>query len=143
MAALAQQIQDKKYDIEVKYDDLIPEIMADFNMLYQAFLNILINAMQAMPEGGKIRVEIKADNNTVTIFFKDQGPGISEKILEKIWNPFFTTKSQGTGLGLGIVKNIIESHRGKINARNRSSIGAQIIIELPISIIPDPDKQQD
>ncbi|OQY04482.1 MAG: two-component sensor histidine kinase [Desulfobacteraceae bacterium 4572_123] len=143
MAALAQQIQDKKYDIEVKYDDLIPEIMADFNMLYQAFLNILINAMQAMPEGGKIRIEIKADNNTVTIFFKDEGPGISEEILEKIWNPFFTTKSQGTGLGLGIVKNIIESHRGKINARNRSSIGAQIIIELPISIIPDPDKQQD
>ena len=51
--------------------------------------------------------------------------------MEKIWNPFFTTKSQGTGLGLGIVKNIIESHRGNIDIRNRSSIGAQVIIHLP------------
>ena len=139
--ALAQQIQEKKYNIDVKYDDLLPEILADADMLYQAFLNILINAMQAMPERGQIQIKITSDNNTVTIFFKDEGPGISEDVLNKIWNPFFTTKSQGTGLGLGIVKNIIESHKGRIHIRNRSSAGAQVIIELPVSILPGPDQK--
>ncbi|MBW2591739.1 MAG: two-component sensor histidine kinase [Deltaproteobacteria bacterium] len=141
MAALAQHIQYKNYEIKVKYDDLIPEIMADSDMLYQAFLNILINAMQTMPEGGKIRTEIASDNNTVTICFKDEGPGISKEVMEKIWNPFFTTKSQGTGLGLGIVKNIIESHRGSIHIRNRSLIGTRVIIELPVSVLPGPDEK--
>ena len=136
IVALSQQVQDKKYDIKVLSDGPLPEIMADSDMLYQAFLNILINAMQAMPEGGKIHIKIETDhnNNTLSIFFKDEGAGINKDVMEKIWNPFFTTKSQGTGLGLGIVKNIIESHRGNIHIRNRSSIGAQVIIQLPISI---------
>lgn len=137
LAALAHQIRDKKYDVEVKYDDPLPEIVADSDMLYQAFLNILINAMQAMPGGGRIQIEIKSDGNTVTVFFKDEGPGISREVMDKIWNPFFTTKNQGTGLGLGIVKNIVESHRGSIRIRNRSSAGAQVIIELSVSGLPE------
>ena len=111
-------------------------------MLYQAFLNILINAMQAMPEGGKIQIKIETDDNSLSIFFKDEGSGISKDVLEKIWNPFFTTKSQGTGLGLGIVKNIIESHQGNIHICNRSSSGAQVIIRLPISVLPDPKEKK-
>lgn len=141
LAALTQQIQDKNYEIKVKYDDPIPEIMADSDMLYQAFLNILINAMQAMPEGGIIRIKIASDNNTVTICFKDEGRGIPKEVVEKIWNPFFTTKSQGTGLGLGIVKNIIESHNGNIHIRNRSLIGARVNIKLPVSTSAGTDEK--
>ena len=108
--------------------------MGDSDMLYQAFLNILINAMQAMPAGGKIRVEITSDENTnnVTICFIDEGEGIAEDILEKIWDPFFTTKGKGTGLGLGIVKNIIESHQGRISIVNRPDGGARVTIKIPI-----------
>jgi len=68
----------------------------------------------------------------VEIFFEDQGKGIAEDILEKIWDPFFTTKSKGTGLGLGIVKNIIESHGGTVQINNRSQSGARVTVKIPI-----------
>jgi len=129
---LASQINEEGCIIEKDYDNNLPEITADPEMLYQAFLNILINAMQAMPEGGKIHVEIGSSDNTVTIFFEDEGEGIPEDILEKIWDPFFTTKEKGTGLGLGIVKNIIESHRGSIQVSNRPVCGARVKVEMPV-----------
>jgi signal transduction histidine kinase len=129
---LASQINEEGYIVEKHYDNNLPEITADPEMLYQAFLNILINAMQAMPEGGKIHVEIGSSDNTVTIYFEDEGEGIPEDILEKIWDPFFTTKEKGTGLGLGIVKNIIESHRGSIQVSNRPVCGARVKVEMPV-----------
>ena len=106
--------------------------MADAGVLYQAFLNILINAMQAMPDGGDISVRVTSDNDSIAIEFEDQGPGFSSDLEEKMWDPFFTTKEKGTGLGLGIVKNIIESHNGTIQMANRSSGGARVSIRLPI-----------
>jgi signal transduction histidine kinase len=105
-------------------------------MLYQSFLNILINAMQAMPDGGSIGVEISANNQIVTIHFDDEGQGIPAETLEKIWDPFFTTKEKGTGLGLGIVKNIIESHGGSIQVLNRPQGGARVTVELPVQHPP-------
>jgi signal transduction histidine kinase len=110
----------------------LPEIQADANMLYQSFLNIFINSMQAMPGGGAINVEIRADDNIVTIHFDDEGRGIDDSVMEKIWDPFFTTKEMGTGLGLGIVKNIIESHGGSIQILNREQVGARVTVELPV-----------
>jgi signal transduction histidine kinase len=68
----------------------------------------------------------------VEIIFYDQGEGIPEDILGKIWDPFFTTKSKGTGLGLGIVENIIESHGGTVHIRNRSVSGARVTIRIPV-----------
>jgi signal transduction histidine kinase len=108
-------------------------MMADGDMLYQAFLNLLINAMQAMPDGGRIEVDIIGEDNQVTVHFKDSGNGIDEEIIDKIWAPFFTTKEQGTGLGLGIVKNIIEAHGGKIEIMNRESGGVDAMISLPLN----------
>ncbi|MBW2193601.1 MAG: GHKL domain-containing protein, partial [Deltaproteobacteria bacterium] len=101
------------------------------DMLYQAFLNILINAMQAMPQGGIIDVDIRLSNNTLYIYIGDEGEGIPENLIEKIWDPFFTTKDKGTGLGLGIVKNIIEAHHGSITIENKPVRGAIVIVELP------------
>jgi len=129
---LASQIKEEGYTIDKQYDNNLPEITADSDMLYQAFLNILINAMQAMPQGGKINVQIRSNDNAVEIIFEDQGEGIAEDILEKIWDPFFTTKSKGTGLGLGIVKNIIESHGGTVHIRNRSVSGARVTVRIPV-----------
>jgi signal transduction histidine kinase len=110
----------------------LPEVSADPDMLYQAFLNILINAVQAMPDGGEIRIALNSASDQVTIFFDDQGHGVSEDIAEKIWDPFVTTKETGTGLGLSIVKKIIESHCGKIRIENLPGGGARVAIELPV-----------
>ena len=88
--------------------------------------------MHSMPEAGTIIVRITYKQNTVSIYFEDEGGSIPEDILEKIWEPFFTTKEKGTGLGLGIVKNIIEAHQGNITIENRSKGGIRVIINLPI-----------
>ena len=129
---LSMQIEEKGYTINKNYQNSLPEIQADADMLYQSFLNIFINSMQAMPAGGTIDVAIRADDNIVTIHFDDEGQGIDGEVLEKIWDPFFTTKEMGTGLGLGIVKNIIESHGGSIQIVNREQRGARVTVELPV-----------
>jgi signal transduction histidine kinase len=128
---LAPQIREKGYKIQKNYQNSLPEIQADSEMLYQSFLNILINAMQAMPDGGTVEVGVSANDKIVTVNFDDNGSGISEEVLEKIWDPFYTTKEKGSGLGLGIIKNIIESHGGSIQVRNRAEGGARVSVELP------------
>jgi signal transduction histidine kinase len=126
------QNKEKGHIIKKNYQDPLPDIMADSGMLYQSFLNILLNAMQSMPDGGRILVEVSANDHRVTIHFDDEGQGIPPENINKIWDPFFTTKEQGTGLGLGIVKNIIESHGGSIQIVNRPVVGSRVTIELPL-----------
>jgi two-component system, NtrC family, sensor histidine kinase HydH len=130
---LAPQFKEAGYIIKKHYDNDLPEINADMDMLYQAFLNILINAMQGMPEGGLIYVKVSAGDNAVTIVFEDEGEGIPEDIMEKIWDPFFTTKAKGTGLGLGIVRNIIESHDGTVSIDNKPDTGTIVKVILPVN----------
>jgi len=129
---LEAQINEQSYVVKKNYQNSLPEIMADSTMLYQSFLNILINAMQAMPDGGRILIEVGAGDHLVTVHFDDEGQGIPHENLGKIWDPFFTTKEMGTGLGLGIVKNIVESHGGSIQIVNRPVRGARVTIELPL-----------
>jgi signal transduction histidine kinase len=129
---LSAQIDEGRYLIEKNYQNPLPDIMADAPLLHQSFLNIFINAMQAMPEGGRIGIAIRVEGGRVVIDIDDDGQGIPADLLDKIWDPFFTTKDKGTGLGLGIVKNIIESHGGGIRVDNREPHGARVTIELPI-----------
>jgi two-component system sensor histidine kinase HydH len=129
---LAPAINKNGYQINRRFASDIPEIRADPGLLYQAFLNILINSMQAMPEGGAIYIELFANGNTLTILFSDEGPGISDETLNKIWEPFFTTKDKGSGLGLPIVKKIIEGHGGTIEIDNGPHRGAQVTVTLPV-----------
>ena len=130
VAFLSMQMKEKGYTIKKDYQNFLPEIQADADMLYQSFLNIFLNAMQAMPNGGIIEVAVRSNSKVVTINFDDQGQGIATEILEKIWDPFFTTKEMGTGLGLGMVKNIIESHGGNIQIDNRAQGGTRVTVEL-------------
>jgi len=123
----------KGYILDHHDNGNLPVMMADSDMLYQAFLNILINAMQSMPDGGRVVVDINEEDHQVIVHFKDSGGGIDEEIMEKIWAPFFTTKEQGTGLGLGIVKNIVQSHGGKIKIVNREVRGIDVMIILPVN----------
>ena len=129
---LEVQYKEQGHVIKKNYQNHLPEIMADSTMLYQSFLNILINAMQSTPDGGRIRVEISSNDRWLTVHFDDEGQGIPPENLDKIWDPFFTTKEQGTGLGLGIVKNVVESHGGSIQIVNRPVRGTRVTIELPV-----------
>ncbi|MFH1982693.1 MAG: ATP-binding protein [Pseudomonadota bacterium] len=129
---LKTQIEGKGYDIHYLAKAHLPDIIADANMLYQAFLNIMLNAIQAMPGGGPIHIDLFEKDDHVHVTFTDSGPGIPETLIEKVWDPFFTTKDGGTGLGLGIVRKIILAHSGQIDISNAPGGGTHIAIRLPI-----------
>ncbi len=129
---LASELETRGCRVDRQYDESLPGVPMDFDMLYQAFLNILINAMQAMPDGGTIRVGTRAQKDQAVVWFEDQGEGLPADGQEKIWDPFFTTKDSGTGLGLGIVRKTIEAHHGQVHIENRSEGGARVVVRLPL-----------
>lgn len=128
---LEPRLQETGGKIEMECMPDLPAVYVDEAMLYQAFLNIFMNGLQANEADAEIRVTISAGNGNVMIFVDDNGPGVPPDILERIWDPFFTTKETGTGLGLGIVKNIIEAHAGEIHIYNLEGRGARVEIVLP------------
>jgi two-component system, NtrC family, sensor histidine kinase HydH len=107
------------------------KIKADPEMLYRAFLNIFVNAIQSMNGGGVLQVKIGEERTDFFVEIEDTGSGIPREHLNTIFNPFFTTKDKGSGLGLSIVKKIIEGHDGDITVRSRESIGTTVVIKLP------------
>jgi PAS domain S-box-containing protein len=125
-------------DVQRDYDDEVPETMADAHQLQQVFLNLITNAEQAMErsERDKQRLIVRTRRaaNAVRIEVEDTGPGIPPNLLERIFNPFFTTKptGSGTGLGLSISLGIVREHEGRIWAENTAQGGARFVIELPI-----------
>ncbi|MEN8262737.1 MAG: ATP-binding protein [Nitrospirota bacterium] len=125
------------YDIEnsnIKvYKDMLeslPPVKADKSLLEQVFLNLVINAVHAMPDGGEIRISGKTDEKFTEVMIWDKGGGIPLDIQSKIFDPFFTTKEDGTGLGLSIAYNIINSHGGRLFF-NSTSKGTVFTVRLP------------
>ena len=111
-------------------DDL--EIRGRPQALHHLFLNLALNARDAMPEGGELTILVQQRRSEVRIYFQDSGPGIPRPIRSKIFEPFFTTRAQGTGLGLAFVERIVIEHGGTISVGSSPSGGAQFQIELPI-----------
>lgn len=107
------------------------KIKADPEMLYRAFLNIFVNAIQSMNGGGVLQVRIGEEKMHFIVEIEDSGSGIPEGQLKAIFNPFFTTKDKGSGLGLSIVKKIVEGHGGAIMVQSREGIGTTVMIKLP------------
>jgi two-component system sensor histidine kinase AtoS len=120
--------------IEKDFAENIPNIIADPLQLNQSFLNIILNALEEMSEGGTLRIKTlyDASENTVRIYISDTGKGIRKDIMEKLFQPFSTSKPKGTGLGLAITKRLVELHGGKITAMNNPDRGATFIVSLPI-----------
>jgi two-component system NtrC family sensor kinase len=114
--------------------DEVPPLMADRDQLKQVFFNIVVNASEAMTNGGtiKIRTQYDLERSQVVIYFEDNGPGISQQNLDKLFDPFFTTKEMGTGLGLAISYGIIKVHRGNIEVKSNLDEGCRVIITLPV-----------
>lgn len=123
---------EKRNDIVLRrnFGDKI-KIMADPHKLRQVFLNLGVNAIESMQDGGELTIEARDDGDNIVISFQDTGEGISPENLQQIFYPFFTTKDKGTGLGLAIAYRIIEDHGGKINVRSRPGHGSVFEVVLP------------
>lgn len=109
----------------------IVQIECDENRLKQVFLNFIKNGIEAMPDGGDLYVSAEVENNNVEISIKDTGVGIPPEKLQKIGEPFYTTKKEGTGLGLMVSFKIIESHNGKVYIESEQNKGTTFRILLP------------
>lgn len=107
------------------------KLLADQGLLYRAFLNILINAMESMEDGDGIAIRVEKERELYRVEFEDTGCGISEENADNVLKPFFTTKKKGSGLGLSIVKKIIEAHGGTVDIESREGEGTKITVRLP------------
>lgn len=115
---------------ELRVGDLTLHL--DPRKISRAVLNVIINAMEACPEGGRVRLFSRVLNEECQIEVRDDGPGLSDEVLERVFEPYFTTKAMGTGLGLSITRGIIEEHRGTITINSSESAGTQVLIVLPL-----------
>jgi signal transduction histidine kinase len=138
LALLRGQLEQARISVTTVYEDTASIIAGDQAQLRQLFLNVLMNAVEAMQKGGSLTVTLSRkrtmEPNLLFVEVRDSGSGIPDQLLEKIFDPFVTTKAQGSGLGLSICQGIIEAHRGTIVAANNTPApGATITIALPVA----------
>jgi signal transduction histidine kinase len=105
---------------------------ADSKQVAQILTNLVDNAIQAMPDGGSLHISARTDGDTAVITVQDSGEGVDPDLVERFFEPFFTTRSDGTGLGLAIVRRLTEGHGGQISIENATSGGAIVTVRLPI-----------
>ena len=110
----------------------LPKVMLDKERFKQALLNLLVNALEAMPDGGYLHLVACMEDDSVKLYIKDTGKGIPEEVKERIFELFYTTKKEGTGIGLPLAHNIIQAHGGSISFSS-SSAGTEFVITLPIT----------
>ena len=121
-----------RHGIEVALvSDPDPVAHADPEALKRAFLNILLNAVQAQPDGGEVGVSIVVEDTVIWVVVEDRGPGFSDEAMASLFRPFHTTKTRGSGLGLATTKGLIERHRGELSVENRPDGGARVSIRMP------------
>jgi len=124
--------QEKHITLQKKYETGVPEAPVDPTQIKQVFLNILMNAVESMPDGGKLDVNIESIDGSVKIYIVDAGKGMKQGVLQNIYDPFFTTKPSGTGVGLSVSLKIIEDHGGTIDAISEQGKGTTMLLTLPI-----------
>jgi len=112
----------------------LPPVPMDARLVRQAVLNVAANAVQAMPHGGRLSVRMRRDAGGVLVEVEDTGPGIPAEIRTRIFEPFFTTKATGTGLGLAVVKRIVDGHGGEISVSTRPGGGAIVQLRFPVAL---------
>ena len=125
-----------KIDFELRGEKCPERVPMDGRLMRQVFFNLANNAMQAMPNGGKLKVtatlELSTAEPRVKVTFEDTGHGIPAALLSRVFEPFFTTRARGTGLGLALVKRIVEGHRGEVQVASTPPRGTQVVVAWPI-----------
>jgi len=115
-----------------KFDMKVPNIIIDPTRIKQVFLNLIKNAVESMPDGGRLVIETRVENEQVKINIADTGEGMTTEILQNIFVPFFTTKVDGTGVGLSVSQKIVDDHGGHIKVKSELQGGTTFSIYLPI-----------
>jgi signal transduction histidine kinase len=143
LTLLSSQASAQGVKIVEKFEAGGMRLPLDRQQFCQALMNVLLNAIQAMPKGGTLTVQVESEaspgesetgsGNRVRVVISDTGPGIPPESLDRIFEPYFTTKEGGTGLGLAMARRIIEEHQGSINAGNERGGGACFVIDLPLA----------
>ncbi|MBW2609741.1 MAG: hypothetical protein JRC68_05290 [Deltaproteobacteria bacterium] len=131
---LSSELHFKNIKVQRGYQDRLPSIRSDRSKLRQVFHNIVLNAISAIEKDGEILFTTRAGKETVTVTVTDDGRGIPEENLKKIFDPLFTTRDEATGLGLSISINILEKLGGSISVKSEPGKGASFIVELPFQI---------
>jgi signal transduction histidine kinase len=145
IALVEKQAKRQGIKIKAEFPSRVPRLQADISQIKTCFVNILTNAIEAMPNGGEVRVRAQSlpENGSYGTFelrFADTGPGIPFAEREKIFTPYFSTKTTGFGLGLAITRKIVEDHGGRIYVTDGQTPGTVIVMELPLppKSVPDP-----
>lgn len=128
---IRQEAESSGVLVESHIDEDLPGIQGDSDRLNQALLNLCINGIQAMQPGGMLRVSATGEEDRVVLRVSDTGRGIAEEDLSKMFDPYFTTKPSGTGLGLAVVQKIIEAHGGEIRVKSQPGEGTEVSVSLP------------
>jgi PAS domain S-box-containing protein len=131
VAFLRREIEDRDILVETDLAFGLPRVEVDRDQIKQAFYNIIKNAFQAMKTGGILHIRSWRDDNFVSVAFTDSGGGLSAENMRKLFQPYFTTKSSGTGLGLLIVRRIVREHGGEIEIESNEGKGVRVTIHLP------------
>jgi signal transduction histidine kinase len=132
-----QTLRDRRVRLRIALDDESVHVMGEPGALQRIFVNLIANAAEAAPPRSTVTVRSGApQDGLLTLRVEDEGPGFPEGLLDRIFDPFVTTKEHGTGLGLTIVHRLVEAHGGQIHARNRAGCGAEFTIALPAAAGP-------
>jgi len=127
-----QQVRTKPIEITLEPEKRLPGILHDPVQVQQVILNLLLNGIQAISNQGKIEVALRQEREYAVVRIRDNGKGISRESLPRIFKPFFTTRKEGTGLGLPLARGIVESHKGRIEVTSEPGRGTQFEVWLPI-----------
>lgn len=133
LSLVAFEAADHGVTIETQFDPALASVPGDEGQLAQVFLNLVINALQAMPSGGALAVMTQHQSGRAEVTVKDTGEGIAREILPHVFDPYFTTRSSGVGLGLAIAHRIVEGHRGTIDVESELGKGSVMIVRLPLT----------
>lgn len=132
LALMEREIRDRDILVELELDDNLPRCLADRAQLKQAFYNLIKNALHAMRPGGILRIRTEAVESHIVVAFTDTGHGIAPDQIGRIFEPYYTTKKEGTGLGLMIVHRILREHGGSIDVESNTGRGTTVRLKLPI-----------
>lgn len=132
VALLDKQLQDSQVAVEVIFEKKLPVVMVVSNQIQQVFFNLILNALDAMPQGGKITISGKSSQDNVEVTFQDEGDGVSVEMQDNIFEPFMSTRDGGTGLGLSVSYGILTAHGGDLALLPGTGKGACFKVSLPI-----------
>jgi signal transduction histidine kinase len=131
LALVLAKAEKDNVEIITRYE-VLPNLPLDPELIKTCIFNVVLNAFQAMPDGGRLTVKTQASSSKVSMFFEDTGTGISRENLSKVFDPFFSTKESGLGLGLALTRRVVEEHSGKVDFQSVEGKGSTIIISFRV-----------